>query len=349
MNRSVGSLPDGQPDERQIFFIPTPGAANNPLAPPVKINEWLAGNTRTLADPADGDFDDWVELYNAGTTPVDLSDYYLTDDLGNWNKWKFPTGAVIPPDGFLLVWADEEQEQNGVQGTWHANFKLSSSGESIGLFTPGGVVVDSVTFGQQTNDVSQGRYPDGNAGSFYFMTQPTPGQRNRVPNQPPVLSSIGARSVAAGQTLRFQAVASDPDVPAQVLTFSLAPGAPAGASIEAATGRFEWAVPAEQASGVYPVTVRVTDSGTPAMQASETVSITVFRAPQVTSVTRNGGQIQMSWSTENGRRYQVQYTESLSQPNWQNLGPVREGTGASLTLEEPIAATQRYYRILIVP
>lgn len=44
------------------------------------INEWMAANSATLADPADGDFDDWFELYNPDPYPVDLSGYQLTDD-----------------------------------------------------------------------------------------------------------------------------------------------------------------------------------------------------------------------------------------------------------------------------
>src|SRR5207249_3976639 len=64
--RSYGSYPDGQPLDRQEFFYLTPGRPNNPASAPltVFINEWMAGNTKTLTDPADGHFDDWFELYN---------------------------------------------------------------------------------------------------------------------------------------------------------------------------------------------------------------------------------------------------------------------------------------------
>ena len=84
-NRSYGSLPDGQPMDRKLFSIPTPGGTNNSAFPPVQvfINEWMADNTMTLADPADNRCQDWFELYNAGAAAVDLDGFTLTDDLSS--------------------------------------------------------------------------------------------------------------------------------------------------------------------------------------------------------------------------------------------------------------------------
>ena len=91
-------------------------------------------------------------------------------------------------------------------------------------------------------------------------------------NQPPVLAAISNKTIMAGNTLTFTATATDPDVPAQTLTFSLDPGAPAGATITAG-GIFSWPVPVNQIAPVS-ITVRVTDSGTPAL--SDAKSFTVF-------------------------------------------------------------------------
>ncbi|HEY9175441.1 MAG TPA: lamin tail domain-containing protein, partial [Verrucomicrobiae bacterium] len=161
--RSFGSYPDGEPRQRQPFVHATPGVANDPEMPPVtvRINEFMAGNTRTLADPADNDYDDWFELYNSDTNEVDLSSYTLTDNLENPTKYRVPAGTRIPAGGFLLVWADEETGQNAPGRDLHVNFKLSLGGEALGLFAPDGSVVDAFDFGQQTNDVSMGRFPDG--------------------------------------------------------------------------------------------------------------------------------------------------------------------------------------------
>jgi hypothetical protein len=73
----------------------------------------------------------------------------------------------------------------------------------------------------------------------------------------------------------FTSTASDPDLPSNTLQFSLGAGAPPGASINAITGAFSWSIPVSQAPGTYPITVRVTDSGTPGLIDSETISITV--------------------------------------------------------------------------
>lgn len=177
----------------------TPGAKNSvsdgpPEVPPVFltvfINEWLASNTQTLADPADGQFEDWFELYNPGPATADLSGYFLTDTAANKTKWRIPAGTRIPPKGFLLVWADEDTGQNGANGDLHVNFKLSQNGEEIGLVAPDGAIVDWVAFGQQTADVSQGRWPDGQDGPLQFMRTPTPGAPNVLANDPAVAIKI---------------------------------------------------------------------------------------------------------------------------------------------------------------
>src|SRR6185369_13778930 len=76
------------------------------LAPaPVVINEWMAANGGPggFPDPLDGGFQDWFELFNPNFAPVDLSGFYLTDDLSLPGTWQIPAGTVIPARGFLLV------------------------------------------------------------------------------------------------------------------------------------------------------------------------------------------------------------------------------------------------------
>ena len=276
-DRSIGSYPDGQCVKRQIFHYPTPGATNNPASAPVPvvINEWMAGNTRTLADPADGHYDDWFELYNTGTSAVDLSGYYLTDNLTNKTQWAIPAGIHLPPGGYLLVWADNDTWQNGLNGDLHASFQLSKSGEAIGLFAPDGKPIDTVTFAVQTNDISAGRFPDG-VGALCFMTTPTPRTANSVPaaNQPPALSPIADRTVEEDTLLAFTATASDPDSE-QTLTFSLDPGAPTGATINAVSGLFTWTPTEAQGPNAYPITIRVTDSGSPTLGNTKTFNVSV--------------------------------------------------------------------------
>jgi hypothetical protein len=93
-------------------------------------------------------------------------------------------------------------------------------------------------------------------------------------NSQPVLNPIGNKSGAEGTAITFNATATDSDLPAQSLTFSLDAGAPAGAGITAG-GAFSWTPTESQGPGSYPITVRVTDNGTPARSASETIQVTV--------------------------------------------------------------------------
>ena len=140
--------------------------------PPLFINEWMAANTRTLADPADGDYADWFELYNPNEVAVDLFGYRLTDDLTNTVKFVIPAGWSIPPGGHLLVWADEESYRNLTGTNLHVNFKLSRDGERIALYYPDGSLADLVEFGPQTERREPGPLARRQRGAFRFLCCP---------------------------------------------------------------------------------------------------------------------------------------------------------------------------------
>jgi len=138
------------------------------------INEFLASNLNTICDEYD-EYDDWIEIYNSSDQPIDLADYYLTDDLGELRKWKIPAGyadsTTIAAYGFLILWADGQPEQ----GPLHANFKLSRSGEEIALVDKNGTTkIDAVRFNEQTTNVSYGRYNT----LWMFYDLPTPRETN---------------------------------------------------------------------------------------------------------------------------------------------------------------------------
>ncbi len=167
---------------------------------PVVINEWMANNAGPggLADPADGLFQDWIELYNPNPTAVDLGGYYLTDNLANRTKFPIPTNTMIAGHGFLLVWADEDGAQNSpTNADLHASFKLSNGGEELGLFAPDGVTAQhTLVFGAQIQNVSQGLFPDGAVGTSYFMTNWTPRTSNQLGH--PLSPQITGVAVASG-------------------------------------------------------------------------------------------------------------------------------------------------------
>ena len=161
----------------QTEFAPLTYRVNPPIADssPVVINELMADNTKSLADPQ-GENDDWIELHNVSDYAVNLSGMYLSDNQNNPRKWQFPDDTQIAPGGYLIVWADED---GNAESGLHANFKLSKSGETVMLIDTdqrGNQVLDAIEFKTQGEDVALGRVPNG-VGDFKPLGE-TPGQRN---------------------------------------------------------------------------------------------------------------------------------------------------------------------------
>ena len=129
----------------------------------VVINEFMASNDMTQVDQ-DGEYDDWIELYNNSNLDFDLSGYFLSDNSEDIMNWQIPAGTVISANGYLMIWADKDEEQEGL----HANFKLSSSVESVILSDSDGSILDEVSYADQTTDISYGRFPNG-TGDFQVM------------------------------------------------------------------------------------------------------------------------------------------------------------------------------------
>ena len=129
----------------------------------VTINELMAQNTNGATDEA-GDYEDWVELYNNTSTDLDLGGHYLSDNTTTLTKWTFPLNSVIPANGYMIIWADDE----AAEGPLHAAWKLSVSGESCTLSTPTQSILDQVIFGVQTTNMGYARVPNG-TGSFVIQ------------------------------------------------------------------------------------------------------------------------------------------------------------------------------------
>jgi hypothetical protein len=152
---------------------------------PVVINEWMADNAGPmgLADPADGLFQDWFELFNPNASAVNLTGFYLTDNLSQPTKWRIPSTTIIGGGGFLLVWADNQPGQNsGIPNSdLHAPFALNNEGEALGLFNPDGVTPQStVVFALQMENVSQGYHPDGDTNVVFSMANFSPREPNNL-------------------------------------------------------------------------------------------------------------------------------------------------------------------------
>jgi hypothetical protein len=139
----------------------------------LKINEIMASNYFVHND-AFGDFDDWVEIYNPNAFPLDLKDYYISDDENFTTKYQFTNNLEIPAFGFQLIWCDEQVGQ----GVNHANFKLSSNGEKVILSSPNKEIIDQITFPELENTNSFGRSSDGEDDWITFDL-PTPNYSNQ--------------------------------------------------------------------------------------------------------------------------------------------------------------------------
>ncbi len=138
------------------------------------INEFMASNATTIADEY-GEYDDWVEIFNNGSVPVWLGDKYLTDNFNNPDKWQFPDYTILPGE-FLLIWADDDDEQ----GDFHTNFKLNKGGEEIMISdseSTGFSEIDAYEYGPQETDISEGRDPDA-GDDWIFYASATPGLSN---------------------------------------------------------------------------------------------------------------------------------------------------------------------------
>ena len=142
------------------------------------LNEFMADNGQTLANPDTAGYPDWIEIYNAGLQAIDLKGFYVSDDSSALEKYQIPAGAgtktIVPSKGYLVIFADGYSNL----GALHANFSLSKSGEMVVLTNPSGKRLDFIKYGAQSTDVSYGRYPDG-ASFWKTFSAATPGRTNQ--------------------------------------------------------------------------------------------------------------------------------------------------------------------------
>jgi len=136
------------------------------------INEIMPSNTISIAD-ANGQYDDYIELFNNTSAAINLTGLYLSDDANNLLKWPFPSTATIPANGYLLVWADQDATQTGL----HASFKLSGGGEQLFLSNASGAKLDTMVYATMAADKAYGRCTNG-VGAFTINLSATPNSAN---------------------------------------------------------------------------------------------------------------------------------------------------------------------------
>jgi hypothetical protein len=166
-------------------------------------------------------------------------------------------------------------------------------------------------------------------------------------NTAPSLPAISDRTIHAGQALVFTNSATDSDVPANTLTYSLDPGAPATASIGSASGVFTWATTVSDANTTNAITVRVTDDGTPALDDSKPFTVTVVSAPTA-DITVTGNIVTITWTAIAGQTYRVQYKDNIDDATWTDLAPDVSASGSTASTTDT-TTSQRFYRVAVLP
>lgn len=136
----------------------------------IRINEVMTSNKGTVSD-GNGNFPDWLELYNASDKDVNISGYGLSDDKLAAAKWAFPTGTVVPAKGYLVVYCSGDAEK----GAMHAAFKLSAQ-DALILSNTSGHVVDSMQLRSVASDAVLA-YDDA-TGAWQELSYPSPGFPN---------------------------------------------------------------------------------------------------------------------------------------------------------------------------
>ena len=140
------------------------------------INEVLADNNGGLSDE-DGEYTDWIEIYNYGEEEINLKGYGITTDLEEPFYWTFPD-INISPKSFIIVRASGKDRKDNLKFL-HTNFKINKKGENIYLTHISGEIIDSLEVPESDENISFGRKPDG-TNNYAILSKTTPGSSNKV-------------------------------------------------------------------------------------------------------------------------------------------------------------------------
>jgi hypothetical protein len=143
------------------------------VAQQVAINEFMSSNGTTVQDQ-DGDYSDWLEIFNAGENSINLEGFMISDDTLVPEKWIFPEITLLP-DSFLLIFASDKDRYDTTE--LHTNFKIKSTGEYLVLSDASGLEINRIDPVSLSTDISFGRYPDG-AEDLTILSSATPGHSN---------------------------------------------------------------------------------------------------------------------------------------------------------------------------
>lgn len=193
----------------------------------IAINEIMSSNAITIADE-DGDYEDWIELYNYGTVAISLKYFGLSDNFNDPFRWVFPD-VVIQPGQFIMVWASGKNRTTP-DAPLHTNYSIKSEGEPLLLTNPFGLTVDLIQPVVLQSDISYGRSPDG-TGTLFFFNEPTPGSANTTQAYSEILTPPVFSHQGGFYTGSFTLTLTHPD-PAVTIYYTLDGSAPDPENLE---------------------------------------------------------------------------------------------------------------------
>lgn len=167
---------------------PTPGSANSGESSEkiedlkydvadIRINEYMTDNRSVIYD-CEGDYNDWVEIYNNSDEMVNLSGYKMTDNPENTDKWEFPEGTAIEPNGYLLVFCSGKDKIDSA-GYIHTGFKLGKDDERVMIFSPQDRLCAEIELVFVPDNSSYGYVTESDVTAYF--SKPTPGKANTSP------------------------------------------------------------------------------------------------------------------------------------------------------------------------
>ncbi len=193
---SVLTVPEGRSnvsygiynDKLVWMSTPTPGSVNTGAISEnlealeyevagVRINEIMTGNKSIIYD-CEGDYSDWVEIYNNTETTVDLSGYTMTDDSQNTDKWEFPEGTLMSPGEYIMIFCSGKDKIDAA-GNIHTSFRLGKDEAEILIYSPQGRICDKRELVFIPDNVSYGFVTESDMTAYFSL--PTPGKANNTP------------------------------------------------------------------------------------------------------------------------------------------------------------------------
>lgn len=218
------------------FVVP-----GDPPPAQLAINEVLSSNDSSEQDE-DGDYSDWVEIWNSGTEAVDLTGWGLSDSASNPFKWTFGDVSIQAGE-FLVVWASSKNRPAVTNGNQlHTSFAISAGGEEILLTRPDGTRIDEFAPIAIPTDYSLGRQPDG-TGPWKYFAEHTPGAANVTTGYDAILAApafsvpgglyatnveVSLSTVETGAVVRYTLDGSEPTEASPIFTNALVLGSKTG-------------------------------------------------------------------------------------------------------------------------